>query len=212
MKTLIALLFALSLNLLPYSTHSTFNPIRLRTNFDSPVLDTDGDELRPGRTYEIIAAPSDSLIWPPGSSLKLEWLNSASKCPSDVLISLDATPITITPADPSAAVVSPSTFVSFKFDLPTNKLCVDHLYWEMREGPYSGQVFVKAGEFVSNQSNKFKIEVEPGLNGYRLTYCPFGADECNNLGGQLDMETRVIRLGVNEFPFVVVFKKAMINK
>ncbi|XP_019173358.1 PREDICTED: sporamin B-like [Ipomoea nil] len=212
MKALaLALLFALSLYLLPYPTHSTFNPIRLRTTVDTPVVDTDGDELRPGGAYYIITAPIDLYMWPPGTELKLEWLDWASKCPSDVLISRmsDGTPITITPAaDPNASVVLPSTFVSFKFELPTNKLCVDRLYWEMHESPNSGRVFVKAGEFVSNQSNQFKIEVEPSLNGYRLTYCPFGTSRCHNLGGQIDPLTRAIHLGLNDFPFVVVFKKA----
>ncbi|XP_019173370.1 PREDICTED: sporamin B-like [Ipomoea nil] len=210
MKALaLALLFALSLYLLPNPTHSTRNPIRLPTaadvaiTSDIPVVDTDGDELRPGETYYIIAATwgagdgavkLSNLVWP-----------TPSKCPSDVTISSrnDGDPVTITPADPNASVVLPSTFLSFKFDLPTNKLCVNKLYWEIPPGEY----FVKTGEFVSNQSNQFKIEAVPN-RAYKITYCPFGADKCYNVGPAIDAWWRTFRLALSDDPIEVLFKKA----
>ncbi|XP_031118066.1 sporamin B-like [Ipomoea triloba] len=208
MKAL-ALFFALSLYLLPNPTHSTRNPIRLPTAADvaiasdTPVVDTDGDELRPGETYYIIAAAWGAS----GGAVKLAKLDRTPvKCPRDVTISSrnDGDPITITPADPNASVVLPSTFLSFKFDVPTNKLCVNKLYWEIQPENY----LVKTGEFVSNQSNQFKIEALPNLSAYKITYCPFGTDKCYNVGATIDAWWRTLRLVLTDYPTEVSFEKA----
>lgn len=208
MKAL-ALFFALSLYLLPSPAHSARNPIRLPTAVASgtPVLDTDGDELRAGDSYYIIAAQSG----PSTQAVKLAGLDwpMMSKCPSDVILSVTdiGDPVAITPADPNATVVSLSTYLSFKFDVATNKLCVSNVYWGIQK---SGLYFLKAGEFVPDQSNRFKIEAQPDIvNAYKITYCPFGTDSCYNVGRQIDPWWRTQRLALTDFsPFAVHFKKA----
>ncbi|XP_019173400.1 PREDICTED: sporamin B-like [Ipomoea nil] len=209
MKTLTALLFALSLYLLPNPTHSTFNPIRLPTADDTPVLDTDGDALRPGETYFITSTGRGAA----SGGVQLAWLDSATKCASNVVISRPLTegdPIRITPAaEPNATVVLPSTFQSFAFFVATSRLCVSSVFWRIRYDQPSGQYFLSSGEFVSDISGQFKIEVAPELNAYKITYCPFGGHICYNVGRYFDESAGAARLALTEdFPFTVVFKKA----
>nr|GME13756.1 sporamin B [Ipomoea batatas] len=216
MKTLALLFFfALSLYLLPIPSHSTFNPIRLPTADEplassTPVLDTDGDELRLGQDYY-----ATSVTWGAGGGggVKLAGLDSQSACPSDVIVSRNSfdlvNPITFTPADPNATAVAPSTYQSFSFNVASNKACQDKLSWGVQYDRRSGQYIIKTGEFVENQSNQFKIEVaEPSLNAYKLTYCQFGSDKCYNLGKYTDRRSRATRLALSNNPYVVVFKKA----
>ncbi|XP_019173417.1 PREDICTED: sporamin B-like [Ipomoea nil] len=201
MKTLAVLLFALSLNLLPNPTHSTFNPIRLPTADDTPVLDTDGDELRAGGVYIIASGPVEVSL----SRIR------ASTCPNVVSIASFSrgVPVTITPADPNATVISPSTYLSFSF----NNVCAKKLYWLVDRYPESetkSPYFVNAGDFLPNNSNQFKIEAEPNSNrnAYKITYCHFGSDECNNVSSRFYAWLRSSRLVLSDKPFVVVFKKA----
>ncbi|XP_031110968.1 sporamin B-like [Ipomoea triloba] len=214
MKTLALLFFSLSLYLLPNPTHSTFNPIRLPTADEplassTPVLDTDGEELRPGQDYYVT-----SVTWGAGGGgVKLAGLDSQSACPSDVIVSRNSfdlgNPITFTPADPNATEVSPSTYQSFSFNVASNKVCQDKLSWGVQYDRRSGQYIIKTGEFVENLSNQFKIEVaQPSLNAYKLTYCQFGSDKCYNLGKYTDRRSRATRLALSNNPFFVVFQKA----
>nr|GLL45548.1 Sporamin B [Ipomoea trifida] len=215
MKTLALLFFfALSLYLFPNPTHSTFNPILLPTADErvastAPVLDTDGNELRPGQDYYVTSA-----TWGAGGGgVKLAGLDSQSACPSDVIVSRNSfdlgNPITLTPADPNATEVSPSTYQSFSFNMASNKACQDKLSWGVQYDRRSGQYIIKTGEFVENLSNQFKIEAaQPSLNAYKLTYCQFGSDKCYNLGKYTDRWSRATRLALSNNPYVVVFKKA----
>nr|GMC78250.1 sporamin B [Ipomoea batatas]GMD54609.1 sporamin B [Ipomoea batatas]GMD57774.1 sporamin B [Ipomoea batatas]GME13763.1 sporamin B [Ipomoea batatas]GME15140.1 sporamin B [Ipomoea batatas] len=138
MKTL-ALLFALSLLILPNSTHSIRNnPIRLPTasDDDTPVLDIDGDELRPGVDYYIFSLN----LAREGRGVRL--VGDDTKCPTDVILSNDssADPIIITPAD-----TVESTPLNFKFNISTT--CENNnLFWEILYDPESGQQIVKTGE------------------------------------------------------------------
>ncbi|XP_031118031.1 sporamin B-like [Ipomoea triloba] len=214
MKTL-TLLFALSLYLLPNPTYSTSNPIRLPTadvavtSGETPVVDTDGDALRAGETYYIT-----STFWGAASGgVQLAWLDSTTKCASDVIKSralTDGDPIRITPADPNATVVLPSTFQSFAFFVPTSRLCVSSVYWGIRFDRASGQYFLKSGEFVSNLSGQFKIEVVPdSFLNYKITYCPFGTDKCYNVSTYIDESVGAERFALSaDFAFTVLFKKA----
>ncbi|XP_031091403.1 sporamin B-like [Ipomoea triloba] len=213
MKTL-TLLFALSLYLLLNPTHSTSNPIRLPTadvavtSGETPVVDTDGDALRAGETYYI----TSSFRGAASGGVQLSWLNDLTKCARNVVMSpplTDGDPIRITPADPNATVVSPSTFQSFAFSVPTSRLCVSSVFWGIRFDRASRKFFLNSGEFVSNLSGQFKIEVVPELSAYEITYCPFGGDKCYSVGRYYDEAAGADRLALTQdFPFTVVFKKA----
>nr|ABB90968.1 sporamin B precursor [Ipomoea batatas] len=212
MKAL-ALFFVLSLYLLANPAHSKFNPIRLRpahetASSETPVLDINGDEVRAGENYYIVSA-----IWGAGGGgLRLVRLDSSSnECASDVIVSRsdfdNGDPITITPADPESTVVMPSTFQTFRFNIATNKLCVNNVNWGIKHDSESGQYFVKAGEFVSDNSNQFKIEVvNDNLNAYKISYCQFGTEKCFNVGRYYDPLTRATRLALSNTPFVFVIK------
>nr|GLL45540.1 sporamin B-like isoform X2 [Ipomoea trifida] len=203
MKTL-TLLLALSLYLLPNPTHSTRNPIRLPT-VDTPVLDNEGDALLPGRPYML-----RSWKWTHGG-LRLVSLDGATtKCPSDVIISTDlddeGSPVVFTPADPDAPVVSRSAFLNIKFAIPTVRLCVSNVSWEVEYDEKSGQRLVKAGDVLSYQ---FKIEsVAPVLHAYKFSYCDSGTDNCYVVGPHYgpDQQTR-LALGTDE-PYSISFMKA----
>nr|ABG26224.1 sporamin A [Ipomoea x leucantha]ABG26226.1 sporamin A [Ipomoea x leucantha]ABG26228.1 sporamin A [Ipomoea x leucantha]ABG26233.1 sporamin A [Ipomoea trifida] len=210
----LALFLALSLYLLPNPAHSRFNPIRLPTTHEppssqTPVLDINGDEVRAGGNYYMVSA-----IWGAGGGgLRLAHLDTMSKCASDVIVSpndLDnGDPITITPAaaDPESTVVMASTYQTFRFNIATNKLCVNNVNWGIQHDSASGQYFLKAGEFVSDNSNQFKIEVvDANLNFYKLTYCQFGSDKCYNVGRFHDPMLRTTRLALSNSPFVFVIK------
>ncbi|MQJ21731.1 hypothetical protein EI020_24395, partial [Escherichia coli] len=163
MKALV-LFFVLSFYLLANPAHSKFNPIRLRTahetaSSETPVLDINGDEVRAGGNYYFVSA-----IWGAGGGgLRLVRLDSSSnECASDVIVSRsdfdNGDPITMTPANPEATVVMPSTYQTLRFNIKTNKLCVNNINWGIKHDSESGEYFVKAGEFVSDNSNQFKIE------------------------------------------------------
>ncbi|MQI32227.1 hypothetical protein EI016_23840 [Escherichia coli] len=214
MKALALTLFlALSLYLLPNPAHSRFNPIRLPTTHEAassetPVLDANGDEVRAGGNYYMVSA-----IWGAGGGgLRLVRLDSSSnECASDVIVSRsdfdNGDPITMTPANPEATVVMPSTYQTLRFNIKTNKLCVNNVNWGIQHDSASGQYFLKAGEFVSDNSNQFKIEVvDPNLNFYKLTYCQFGSDKCFNVGRYHDPLLRTTRLALANSPFVFLIK------
>ncbi|XP_019173413.1 PREDICTED: sporamin B-like [Ipomoea nil] len=210
MKTLAVLLFALSLYLLPNPTHSTFNPIRLPTADDTPVLDTDGDALRAGETYFITSTGRGAA----SGGVGLAWLDSATKCASNVVISGPLTNgdrIRIRPADPNATVVLLSTFQSFSFSVVTSRLCVNSVYWRIRYDQPSGQYFLSSDEFVSDISGQFKIEFVSGRDVYKITYCPFGGHICYNVGRYYDESAPALRLALDqEFAFSVKFVKASV--
>ncbi|MQK21480.1 hypothetical protein EI013_24155, partial [Escherichia coli] len=175
---------------------------------ETPVLDANGDEVRAGGNYYMVSA-----IWGAGGGgLRLAHMDMMSKCASDVIVSpndLDnGDPITITPAAyPEATGVMTSTYQTFRFNIATNKLCVNNVNWGIQHDSASGQYFLKAGEFVSDNSNQFKIEVvDPNLNFYKLTYCQFGSDKCYNVGRYHDHFSRTTRLALANSPFVFLIK------
>ncbi|XP_031128210.1 sporamin B-like [Ipomoea triloba] len=217
MKTLIALLFALSLcYLLPNPTHSTFNPLRLHTadvavaSDNTPVLDTDGNELRVGETYYI------TIPFAVPVGVQLAWLNSTTQCASNVVILsrclADGDPIRITPADPTATVVSPSTPLSFSFSVSTSPRCASSVNWGIMHDPRFDLYFLNSGEFVPNVSDRFKIEANPDPdhpNTYRIAYCQFGGDKCYYLGGFIISADAALRIGLTStYPFPFMFRRA----
>ncbi|MQJ21724.1 hypothetical protein EI020_24345, partial [Escherichia coli] len=191
------------------------NPIRLPPTLDAAASTAEtyphalGDEVRAGGNYYMVSA-----IWGAGGGgLRLAHLDMMSKCASDVIVSpndLDnGDPITITPAaaDQEATGVMTSTYQTFRFNIATNKLCVNNVNWGIQHDSASGQYFLKAGEFVSDNSNQFKIEVvDPNLNFYKLTYCQFGSDKCFNVGRYHDHFSRTTRLALANSPFVFLIK------
>nr|GLL45550.1 sporamin B [Ipomoea trifida] len=211
MKAL-ALFFLLSLYLLPNPAHSSFNPIRLRTahetaSSETPVEDINGNEVRAGRDYNLFSA-----VWAIGGGLRLVRLDSSSyECASDVIISQNemdiGDPITITPADPEVTVVMPEAYQTLRFNIANNQLCANNQNWGIKYDDESGQYFVKAGEFVSDNSNQFKIEVvNDNLNAYKITYCQFGTEKCFNVGRYYDPSTKVTRLALSNTAFVFLIK------
>ncbi|XP_019170082.1 PREDICTED: sporamin B-like [Ipomoea nil] len=213
MKTL-ALLFTLSLYLLPNPTHSSFNPIRLPTAdvavaSGTPVLDTDGNQLQAGETYYITSTGSPGALT---VGVRVAWSDSTTECVTRLLLSrplLDGQPIRIRPADPNAPVVLTSSFQSFEFITDMTRVCLGNVYWGIRYDQPTGNYLLNTTEFVPNLSSQFKIEVVPEHNAYRITNCPFGGHNCNNVGLIDYMLHRDLRLALtaNSF-FSVVFKKA----
>ncbi|XP_031128545.1 sporamin A-like [Ipomoea triloba] len=209
MKTL-ALLFALSLYLLSHPTSAKLKPIRLGTDdvpiasTGAPVVDRDGDALQPGVAYNIT-----SITWGAGAGeVKLEWRDTNTKCPSDVISWNYADPVVFTPADPKATAVLESSFLSFKFNVVTNFLCSGNLYWGVQHDAVSGMDFVRSDEFVENQSDRFKIErLDANFPTYIITYCPSGTDKCYYVGREYDESIKSTRLALSDFPFVLMFWK-----
>ncbi|XP_031092648.1 sporamin B-like [Ipomoea triloba] len=206
MKAL-ALLFALSLYLLPNPIHSTRNPIRLPTAASGgiPVVDDHGLPLLPGTPYIL-----RSWNWTHGG-LRLVSLDGATtQCPSDVVISSDldeiGIPVMFTPADPNAPVVFEWTPQNIKFDIPTTRLCVNNVSWEAQYDPKSAQRFVKAGDVLSHN---FQIEsVAPTLHAYNITYCESGADNCYPVGTHYGPGQQ-LRLALStDQPYCISFMKA----
>lgn len=201
MKTL-PLLFALFLLILPNPTHSTRNLIRLPTAADdTPVLDSDGEELRAGGVYQIVSAIGGVKLFgvSPGDA----------ECPSDVILSEDssADPIIITPADPDVSQVLESTPHNFKFDFSVSPPpCEANVFWESKYDYESGQHFVKAGETVRSLFTIERADNESSTT-YKITYCS-GGDQCYTLSTYHDASINATRLALSTQSFLhVVFKK-----
>nr|GMD82916.1 sporamin B [Ipomoea batatas]GMD91603.1 sporamin B [Ipomoea batatas] len=206
MKAL-ALFFLLSLYLLPNPAHSNFNPIRLRTahetaSSETPVEDINCNEVRADIDYNLFSA-----VMAIGGGLRLVRLDSSS----DVIVSQNemdiGDPITITPADPEVTVVMSEAYQTLRFNIANNQLCANNQNWGIKYDDESGQYFVKAGEFVSDNSNQFKIEVATdNLTTNKITYCQFGTEKCFNVGRYYDTSTKVTRLALSNTPFVFLIK------
>ncbi|XP_019173338.1 PREDICTED: sporamin B-like [Ipomoea nil] len=219
MKTLAILLFAFSLYLLPNPTHSAFNPIRLPIRLptadaavasdNTPVVDTDGNELRAGETYYITSIETPHSA---SAGVQLAWLNSTAQCASNVVVPRCFSfgdPIRVRPTDPNAAVVLPSKFLSFEFSVSTPRVCASSVYWGIQYDRPSQQFFLNSGEFVSDLSGQFKIEVVPEHNAYKFTYCPFGGHKCYNVGLYAEVWNPLVSLALTaNSSFSVVFQKA----
>ncbi|XP_019170105.1 PREDICTED: sporamin B-like [Ipomoea nil] len=218
MKTLAILLFAFSLYLLPNPTHSAFNPIRLPIRLptadaavasdNTPVVDTDGNELRAGETYYITSIETPHSA---SAGVQLAWLNSTAQCASNVVVSRCFSfgdPIRVRPTDPNAAVVLPSKFLSFEFSVSTPRVCASSVYWGIQYDRPSQQFFLNSGEFVSDLSGQFKIEARGDPNNYRIDYCPFGGHKCYHVDLNFDESARAVRWVLSENSFLpVLFRK-----
>lgn len=213
MKTLL-LLFTLSLYLLlilPNPTHSTRNPIRLPTAdivvaSDTPVRDTNGDEVRTSGVYYIVSASSEKV--------GLGWYNDTNtRCPINVVLwkSELGIAINITPADTTdATVVLESTSLNFKFHTPLAPPCDKNLTWEVQYDSKSGLGFVKTGYIVvSYPFGRFRIMPDQAPNTYRIIHCPHPFLSCRNVSTYYDKSIGQTRLVVgygDESPLIVQFQ------
>nr|GMD92830.1 sporamin B [Ipomoea batatas] len=211
MKTL-SLLFALSLYLLlPNPTHSTRNPIRLPTAdivvaSDTPVRDTNGDEVRTSGAYFLMSASPET----PGEVIFGLFNNNNTKCPSDVVLWKEEFHIPIkiiTPADPDATVVLElTTSLNFKFDTPLAPPCDKNVTWEAQYDFGSELGFVKTGDIVSYP---FRILPDQAPNTYRIIYCSNLLLLCYNVGTYYDKTIGQTRLVVGDgdySPLIVEFQ------
>lgn len=212
MKTL-TLLFALSLLILLNPTHSirNYNPIRLPTAdlvalaaSDTPVLDIDGDELRPGRDYTIYSFTT-------GGGVRLA---GATDCPSDVVLSNDdysADPIIITPED-----TLESTPLTFKFNITTiPPTCENNnLFWEIHYDPESGIQIVKTGDDNVPQFKIEPVDISPIVTEiarvYRITHCYI--DQCYNVTTFYDNSINATRLALSDHDDNESFLQVMFQK
>nr|GMD04073.1 sporamin B [Ipomoea batatas] len=113
----------------------------------------------------------------------------------------DPISITLSLAYSEATVVMTSTYQTFRFNISLDKLYVNNVNWGIQYCSKSGQYFVKAGEFVSYNSNMFKIErFDDEFTVYKIIYCQFSIEKCFNVGryyGSLfcSFSVQIYRLG-----------------
>uniref|UniRef100_A0A1D1YI62 Miraculin n=1 Tax=Anthurium amnicola TaxID=1678845 RepID=A0A1D1YI62_9ARAE len=180
-----------------------------------PVLDSDGNELRPGVEYYVLPSPGT------GGGLTLAGRNG-STCPlyvaketSEVSPGL---PVAFFPLDEGEDTVRLTTDANVVFSAST--VCVQSTAWRLGgpDGP-TGRSYVTTGGVVRNPgretlSNWFMVEkVGDESSSYKLVFCPqpevcrdCGRPRCGDLG--FFAEDGRAWVGFGGSPFSVMFKKA----
>ncbi|XP_019170071.1 PREDICTED: sporamin B-like [Ipomoea nil] len=206
MKTFL-LLFALSLYLLPNSTHSTrnnINPIRLPSPpYEPPVRDTNGDEVRTGGVYYIVSATSETP-----EKVGFGWYNDTNtRCPTNVVLwkSEFGIAVSIAPAyPPEATDVWVRIPVNLKFYTPVVPPCDQILTWDAEYDSESDLGLVKTGD--NDSPYPFILYPAPAPNTYEIIYCGFLM--CKPVSTYYDKsigETRLF-VGDDRSPLIVQFQ------
>ncbi|KAM7482858.1 hypothetical protein LguiB_007441 [Lonicera macranthoides] len=191
------LLFTLSPNL----------PHVLADDALDPVLDTAGNQLRPGTNYYILPAVRGR-----GGGLTLASTRNET-CPLDVVQAQtevdNGLPVTFSPFN-GDNVVRVSTEQNIKFSAAT--VCTQSTVWRLEN--VEGERVVTTGGVVGNPgretlSNWFNIEKDG--DDYKFVYCPGVCDicrpACGNIGVVVENGRRRL-VSLSEVPLKVVFKKA----
>lgn len=178
----------------------------------SPVLDTEGNELRTGTDYYILPVVGGNGG---GLTLSTTTSNGTITCPANVVQEQNEVdnglPLTFSPVDPEEGVIRVATDTNIKFSAVT--ICAQSTVWRRDDGS-AGNYFVTTGGVEGNPgrqtlSNWFRIDEYEG--DYKLAFCPKVCDicriACGDFGVYVD-ENGTRRLAFSDVPLKVMFKKA----
>lgn len=178
----------------------------------SPVLDTEGNELRTGTDYYILPVVGGNGG---GLTLSTTTSNGTITCPANVVQEQNEVdnglPLTFSPVDPEEGVIRVATDTNIKFSAVT--ICAQSTVWRRDDGS-AGNYFVTTGGVEGNPgrqtvSNWFRIDEYEG--DYKLAFCPMVCDicrvACGDFGVYVD-ENGTRRLAFSDVPLKVMFKKA----
>ncbi|KAL6583648.1 hypothetical protein OROMI_002937 [Orobanche minor] len=227
MKTSPHLLLRCFINLFSiYYTISLLSaPAAAAAEQPSPVLDTDGNQVRAGADYYILP-----VVRGRGGGLTLSPARNKT-CPLNVVQEQsevkNGLPLTFRPVNPKKSVVRVSTDQNIKFSAATT--CVQSTVWSLEYDESNGEYLIGTGGVEGNPgggtvSNWFKIEKyddddDDGNKGdsnyyYKLVFCPTVCNYCKvicrEIGVSVKDGKRVLGL-TNDVPFLVMFKKAMMH-
>lgn len=172
------------------------------------VLDIQGEKLRPNVEYYILP-----VFRGPGGGLTLAGRNG--KCPFNVaqenLGVFNGLPLTFFPVNTSDEAIQASTDMNVAFSAVT--ICVQSTVWRLGGADSAtGQRYVTTGGVVGNPglstlNNWFKIEKV--MDDYKLVFCPSVCSFCKVICGDVGVffEDGNRWLGLNDVPFLVMFKK-----
>ncbi|OMP10309.1 Proteinase inhibitor I3, Kunitz legume [Corchorus olitorius] len=209
----LVLLFALT-------TKSCFFGVTNAQN--SPVLDTDGDELRAGVPYHVISAKWDIFVGNGGLTLGR---SDDQTCPGIVvqtkpsLIFVDnGTPVIFTIAeggDDDVIRLNTDLFVEF---IPGIDVLCESTVWKVDDNVSGDETAwlttdgVKGKPSLNTLTSLFKIE-KTRKNYYIFNYCPSACDSCGGIATLCDEVDRIrdggqMRLGLGDSGWPWEFKKA----
>ncbi|CDP18338.1 unnamed protein product [Coffea canephora] len=179
----------------------------------NPVLDINGEEIRPGVEYHIVSA----IFGGGGGGVTYGKGPGNQICPLAVVQALSdlnrGHPVSFTPVNPEEGVVRVSTDLNIKFS-PFINFCRGSNVWKVHFNEALEQHFVLTDGVEGNsgcetEANWFKIEGNYPF--YKLVFCPAVCDSsseaiCKDVGIYYDDDgTR--RLALSDRPFVVFFSK-----
>ncbi|OMO92715.1 Proteinase inhibitor I3, Kunitz legume [Corchorus olitorius] len=167
-------------------------------SYAEPVLDTDGEPLRPGiEYYAVTNGPSGGLsLSPPGSS---------QSCPYNVIIELTSQnyghPVTFKSLEPSVTTIGTSVALNMVsvLDEDSNQCPDQSLAWKVSENPSTGKWDVTTGGTVGNpdaSASQFQIVPLGARGSYAFTFCPPGCS-CKLLSITSVAGDEEARLGVS---------------
>nr|AAV41232.1 putative 21 kDa trypsin inhibitor [Theobroma grandiflorum] len=156
---------------------------------NSPVLDTDGDDLQVGVQYYVV-----SSIWGAGGGGLDLGRAIGQSCPeivvqrqSDLVL---GTPVIFSNADSKDGVVRVSTDINIEFVPIRDRLCSTSTVWKLDNYDNSaGKWWVttdggEGGCGRSRLTSRFKIE-KVGRIGYKLRLCPSVCESCITLSSDI---------------------------
>ncbi|XP_051136488.1 21 kDa seed protein-like [Andrographis paniculata] len=176
----------------------------------SPVLDTDGEELKPDVEYYISFndyGPSGGIGLPRG------W--GRLKCPVSVIQMLQddiGLPVIMKPVKPSESkILENSTDVYISFPGSLTRCPGGAASWRVEYVESVKKSLVVAGTFVPNPSSYFRIVQDPReINGYVFATCPnISGLQCRKLGlfGVGDQDRLAVNDQPNDLPYKFWFVK-----
>ncbi|CDP21779.1 unnamed protein product [Coffea canephora] len=181
----------------------------------NPVLDTNGEEIRPGVEYYM------GTIFRPGGGVTYGKGPGNEICPLAVVQAWlqRGDPVTFTPVNPEEGVVRVSTDLNIKFaEPPIINFCRGSNVWKVHFNEALKQHFVLTDGVEGNSgcettANWFKIEAVSDRD-YKFVFCPTVCDSsseaiCKDVGIYMDDGTRRLALGGQ--PYAVVFIKKNVD-
>ncbi|XP_017985239.1 PREDICTED: 21 kDa seed protein-like [Theobroma cacao] len=180
---------------------------------ESPVLDSDGDELRTGVEYYVVSA-----IWGAGGGGLALGRVTGQSCPEIVVqrgFDDDGLPVIFSNADGKDGVVRLSTDVNIEFVPIRDRLCLTSTVWKLDDYDLSTGKWwvttdgVKGDPGHNTLTSWFKIE-DAGALGYKFRFCPSVCDSCIHLCNDFGRHGHdgQVRLALSENGWPWIFKKA----
>ncbi|XVE58838.1 hypothetical protein DITRI_Ditri04bG0201200 [Diplodiscus trichospermus] len=213
MKTATVVVFLL----FAFTTKSCFFGVATATN--TPVLDSDGDELRAGVEYYVVSAIPGNT----GGGLAFTF-DPRTTCPETVVqrqLENDyGIPVTFSNSDTNDDVIRLSTDINIEFLPIRPRLCVTSTVWKLANYDLSTGKWwvitdgVKGNPGANTLTSWFKIEKfeKLGYSGYIFSFCPSVCESCitlcSNIGRAGDNGLIRLALDRDDLAWPFVFKKA----